>query len=128
VGPDSSYSSDYNVWVYLVVFVALAIVPAMIAWWLVVLRDLNRRSEAGIRTAASCWHVLRYGPTAPLISAAVFLCGLPSWIFFPTSAVIHPTIGLCLMVMTGAGFIALVFSVVLWAFTSALERSISDAN
>jgi hypothetical protein len=100
----------------------------MVIWWLVVVRHLNRRSAAGIKTAASRWHFLRYGPMAPLTSAAVFLCGLPFWDSFPASDMVPSFIGLCLMVMTVSGFIALVISAVLWAATSALERSIAHAE
>ena len=125
MGPDTGDSSVYNVLFYLVVLIALTIVPAMIGWWFVVLRHLHRRSEADIRTSASRWHPLRYGPTAPVISAAVFLCGLPSWNLSRTPDTIPSSLGLPLMVMTVSGFTALVISAVLWAFTIALERSVA---
>ena len=128
MGPDTGDSSAYDVLFCLIVLIALTIVPAMIGWWFVVLRHLHRRSEADIRTSASRWHPLRYGPTAPVISAAVFLCGLPSWIFFPTSDPILSSVGLPLMVMTGSGLTALVISAILWACTIALERSIADSK
>ena len=126
VGQEASYSAADDVLFYLIVFITLTIVPVMIGWWFVVLRHLHRRSEAGIRTTASPWHVLRYGPTAPLISAAVFLCGLPSWNLSRTPDTIPSSVGLPLMVMTVSGLVALVISAVLWAFTRALERSVAD--
>jgi heme/copper-type cytochrome/quinol oxidase subunit 2 len=128
VNPNLRFTSEYDVWFYLIVFVTLAIVPVMILWWIFVLRHLNRRSQAGVKATASRWHFLRYGPMAPLLSAAVLLCGLPFWDFFPASDTIPSSIGLCLMVMTVSGFVALVISVVLWSFTRVLERSITDSN
>jgi hypothetical protein len=128
VGPNGSDGFNDDVVFYLIVLITLAIVPVVIGWWLVVLRHLNRRSEAGIRTATSRWHVLRYGPMAPLISAAVFLGGLPSWSFSPTPDPILSSVGLPLMVMTVSGFTAFMISTALWAATSALERSIADSK
>ena len=119
---DPYYSSDYDVWVYLIAFVTLAIVPVMIVWWLAAQLENRRRRRVGIQTGGSRWHFLRYGPTAPLISAAVFLCGLPGWIFRPAGGTLNPTIGLCLMVMTASGLIALVISAVLSDFSNAPPR------
>lgn len=128
VSPNGSDGFNDYVVFYLIVLITLTIVPVMIGWWLVVLRHLNRRSEAGIRTGPSRWHVLRYGPMAPLVSAAVFFGGLPSWSVFPTSDPILSSVGLPLMVMTVSGFTAFVISTVLWVATSALERSIADSK
>jgi hypothetical protein len=128
VGPAASDGSAYNVLFFLIVLVILTIIPMMIIWWVVVLRHLNRRSEAGIRAAVSRWHFLRYGPAAPLISAAVFLCGLSAWEFSPLFDMIPSSLRLVLFVMTGPGFIAFLISAVLCAFTRALERSIADAE
>jgi hypothetical protein len=128
VGTNSIYRSNDDILFYFIVVVTLTIVPVMIVWWLFVLRHLNRRSEAGIRIAAGRWSVLRYGPMAPLISAAVFLCGLASWTFFPTSDPTLSSVELPSMVMTGSGFTALVMSAILWACTIALERSIADSK
>jgi len=125
VGPDTGDSSADNVVFSLIVLIALTIVPVMIGWWFVVLRHLHRRSEAAIRTSAGRWHPLRYGPTAPLISAAVFLCGLPSWNLSRSPGTIPASLGLPLMVMAVSGLAALVISATLWAFTRSLERSIA---
>jgi hypothetical protein len=66
-------SSADNVWFYLIAFVALAIVPVMVIWWVVAQLENSRRRKAGIPTGGSRWHFLRYGPHC----TAHFSGGLP---------------------------------------------------
>jgi hypothetical protein len=116
-------SSADNVWFYLIAFVALAIVPVMVIWWVVAQLENSRRRKAGIPTGGSRWHFLRYGPTAPLISAVVFLCGLQVSVFRPEEGGLSPTVAVSLAFMTVPGLIAFMVSMVLWSYSNAPARS-----
>jgi hypothetical protein len=114
-------SSADNVWSCLIAFVSLAIVPVMIVWWDVAQRENRRRKMDGIPTGGSRWHFLRYGPTAPLISAVVFLCGLQVLVLRPEG--LSPTVAVSLLFMTVPGLIAFMVSMVLWSYSNAPARS-----
>lgn len=120
-----SRSAD-NVWFHLIAFVTLAIVPVMIVWWVVAQLENSRRRKARIPTGGSRWHFLRYGPTAPLISAVVFLCGVQVFVFRPEEGGLSPTVTVSLMLMTVPGLIALMVSIVLWSYSNAPARSIDS--
>lgn len=121
-------SSADNVWFYLIAFVALAIVPVMIIWWVVAQFENRRRRKAGIPTGESRWHFLRYGPTAPLISAVILICGLQVFIFRPEEGELSPTVAVSLAFMTVPALIAFMVSMVLWSYSNAPPRSKSRSE
>jgi hypothetical protein len=123
VEADSYYGHIDNISSLLIAFVALTIVPVMIVWWVVAHFENARREKAGIPTGRSRWHFLRYGPTAPLISAVVFLCGLQVLVFRPEEGGPSPTVAVSLLFMTVPGMIALMVSMVLWSYSNAPARS-----
>jgi hypothetical protein len=83
--------------------------------------------KAGIRTDEGRWHFLRFGPTAPLIPAAVFLLGMSIWIFGSDKEVISPSVRFCLLMMAVAGFTAFVISWMLWQLSNPpRSKSIPD--
>ena len=61
---------------HLIALVSLALVSAVLLWWFIAqfvnrqLRDAGRQDLIG-----GPWHILRFGPLAPLISAAAVLAG-----------------------------------------------------
>jgi hypothetical protein len=121
VEPDPYDGGLDNLYFCPIAFVTLTIVPVMIIWWVVAQLDTRRRRKAGIHTSRSRWHFLRCGPTAPLISAAVFVGGSSVWITRPDPETITPSIVFCLMMMGFAGLIALAISAVPWAVSTVLE-------
>jgi hypothetical protein len=121
-------SSADNVWSCLIAFVSLAIVPVMIVWWDVAQRENRKRKMDGIPTGGSRWHFLRYGPTAPLISAVVFLCGLQVFVFRPDEGGLSPTVAVSLAFMTVPALIAFMVSMVLWSYSNAPPRSKSRSE
>jgi UDP-N-acetylmuramyl pentapeptide phosphotransferase/UDP-N-acetylglucosamine-1-phosphate transferase len=125
VEPDPFYGPFDNYYVSAIAFVSLTIVPVMIAWWVVAQLVDRRRRKSGIRTGGGRWQFLRYGPTAPLIPAAVFLFGISIWILHPDKEVISPSVRFCLLIMAGAGLIAFVISWMLWQLSNP-PRSKSD--
>jgi hypothetical protein len=123
-GPmDWNSSSAENIWFCLIAFVALAIVPMMIIWWDIARLENTRRRKAGIPTGDSRWHFLRYGPTAPLISAVILMCGLQVFIFRPEEGGLSPTVAVSLAFMTVPALIAFMVSMVLWSYSNAPPRS-----
>jgi hypothetical protein len=121
-------SSADNVWFCLIAFVALAIVPVMIVWWDIAQRENKRRREAGIPTGETRWHFLRYGPTAPLISAVIFMCGLQVFLFRPEEGELSPTVAVSLAFMTVPALIAFMVSMILWSYSNAPPRSKSGSE
>lgn len=126
VEADPYYGPFDNYYFYFIAFLALTIVPVMIIWWVVAQVVNRRRRKAGIQTGGGRWHFLRYGPAAPVISAAVFLFGISIWIIRPDNEVLSPSIRFCLMLMGVAGLIALVISSALWDFSNAPSRPKPD--
>jgi len=128
VEADPYYGPYDNTYFYIIAFITLAILPVMVIWWFIAQLVNRRRREAGTPTGGSRWHLLRYGPTAPLICAAVFLFGMSIWIIRPDPEVLSPSIRFCLLVMSFAGLIALVISWLLWEFSNAPPRPKSNTK
>lgn len=125
---DPYYGSFDNISSYLIAFVALAIVPVIIIWWVIAHDENNRRRKAGIPTGESRWHFLRYGPTAPLISAVILICGLQVFVFRPEEGGLSPTVAVSLAFMTVPALIAFMVSMVLWSYSNAPPRSKSRSE
>jgi hypothetical protein len=125
---DPYYGPYDSIYIYIIAFVTLGILPIMIIWWLVTQLVNRRRRKAGTPTGGSRWHFLRYGPTAPLICAAVFILGMSIWIIRPDPEVLSPSVRFCLLVMAVAGAIAFAISWLLWEFSNAPPRPKSTAK
>jgi hypothetical protein len=118
VWADPFYGPFDNYYVYAIAFVSLTIVPVMIAWWVVDQLVNRRRRKAGIRTGGGRWHFLRFGPTAPLIPAAVFLFAMSIWIFGSDKELISPSVRFCMLIMAVAGLTAFAISWMLWQLSN----------
>jgi hypothetical protein len=110
-----SFASENTMFVLLSA-VALLIVPGMLTWWVIAQVVNEDRKDTGRQRLVGRWHVLRFGPTAPLLSllactggaapVVIFQYALPDGIFIPCVA-------LALL-----GLIAFVMSLLLWMYAS----------
>lgn len=96
--------------------VAFLIVPGMLTWWVIAQVVIADRKDTGKQRFVGRWHVLRFGPTAPLLSLIACLGGAAPVVIFqyalPDDFFI-PCVALALL-----GLIAFVMSMILWMYAS----------
>lgn len=100
---------------YLVLGVALVIIPATLTWWAIAQRVNYMRQKAGIQQSVGFWHALRFGPVAPLLTLLAFVGGIVRFDLssFPIDAI----------ALTVCGLLAFMMSIVLWAYASNPNES-----
>ena len=111
---------------WLIIILSVALIPAMLTWWLVAQHVNSRMRRAGTRLDRSRWHFLRFGPAAPLISAAAFLCGFLAFHVPQLHDALSPDVRFAFWGLAGFGLVASMMSIVLWAYSNAPSRGASD--
>ena len=107
---------------YLVLLVSLALVPLMLTWWLFAQRMNRRMRRAGSALGGGRWHLLRFGPSAPLIAAAAFLCGFLMFYVPQLHDALSPDVRFAFLILGGIGLVAFMKSMVLWSHSNAPPR------
>lgn len=107
-----------TVFFYLIVLVALALVPSMLTWWLLAQHANNRRRRAGVPAGVGRWNLRRFGPAAPLTSAGAFLIGFLICAIPDVRDTLHPTLVIGFFLLASFGLVALMMSMVLWSYSN----------
>jgi hypothetical protein len=95
---------------------ALLIVPGMLTWWVIAQIVNADRKDTGKQRFAGRWHVLRFGPTAPLLSLIACIGGASPVVIFQyalSTDILIPCVALALL-----GLTAFVMSLLLWMYAS----------
>ena len=110
---------------YLILLVALALVPALLTWWLVAQR-LNSRIRS--KANGERWHLSRFGPLAPLVSAAALLCGFLAFFVPQIHDELSPDVRFAFLVLAGFALVGFLMSIVLWSYSNAPPRATHEAE
>jgi len=113
---------------WLVIAISSTLIPAIFTWWLLAQHMNNRLANTETPPRGVRWHFLRFGPTALLVSAAGFSCGL--WIYSMPERMssFSPYLILPAMALMGSGVLAFMMSMVLWAYSNSPPKRAWDAD
>jgi len=106
----SSTTLSENIMFYLTSGVAAVIIPGTLAWWVVAQRVKYVRRKMCIQRDVGRWHLLRFGPAAPLLTLIAFIGGVAR--FYESSFPIDA------MALTFFGLVAFLMSMVRWSYAS----------
>jgi hypothetical protein len=105
-----------NIMFVLISAVALLIVPGVLTWWVVAQVVNADRKDTGKQRFVGRWHVLRFGPMAPLLSLIAGIGGGAPVIIFQYALpvdILLPCVALGIL-----GLTAFVISLLLWMYAS----------
>ena len=106
----SSTTLSENIMFILTSGVAALIIPGILAWWGIAQRVKYVRRKTGRQRDVGRWHLLRFGPAAPLLTLIAFIGGVARFqkSSFPIDAI----------ALTFFGLVAFLMSMVLWSYAS----------
>lgn len=110
----------------LIILISLAIVPANLTWWLIAQHINNRMTRAGKQLHGGRWHLLRFGPTAPLISAAAFSCGIVAYSVPQIHDALDPDVSFAAMILAAFSLFSFMMSMILWSYSNAQPRQTAN--
>ena len=106
-----------NIMFFLIGGVALLIVPGMLAWWVIAQIVNSDRKDAGRQRVVGRWHVLRFGPTAPLLSLIASIGGAAP-VLLDRSRAMSAGISIPCVALGFLGLTAFLLSTLLWTYAS----------
>ena len=106
----------------LIILISLAIVPANLTWWLIAQHINDRMARAREQLHGGRWHFLRFGPTAPLISAAAFLCGTLTYSVPQIHDALDPDVSFAALILAVFSLVSFMMSMILWSYSNAPPR------
>ena len=110
----------------LIILVSLALVPASLTWWLIAQHVNSRMMRAGRQLHGGRWHFLRFGPTAPLLSAAAFLCGTLAYSVPQIHDALDPEVSFAALILAACSLFSFMMSMVLWSYSNAPPRQTTN--
>jgi len=106
----------------LIILISLVLIPGNLTWWLIAQHINDRMSRAREQLHGGRWHFLRFGPTAPLISAAAFICGTLAFSVPQIHDALDPDVSFAALILAAFSLFSFMMSMVLWSHSNAPPR------